>query len=97
MFTTTVTASSRSNNLRRVFVSFPLVAEGGYHFEMTSFRGGPVELYRRDSDGIYIYQGSVRAYAPGDELRDAFRAAWYAEQPSKAARDAFEKSASERF
>lgn len=101
-FTTIIHSSCRSRDLRRVFVSFPYVAppgvawdapHGGRHFEMTSYCGGAVELYLRNAEGIYMYQGSVRDYAPGAELAQAFRAAWYAEQPSKAARDAFEKSA----
>ena len=100
--TTVVTASSRTATLRRVFVTFPHVAppgaswtadHGGRHFELTSFKGGAVELYVRDADGIYMYQGNVRDYAPGAELCAAFRAAWYSAQPSKAARASFEASA----
>ncbi|GAC1475611.1 MAG: hypothetical protein PVSMB8_00370 [Vulcanimicrobiaceae bacterium] len=105
-FTMTITASDRSRNLRRVFVTMPHVAPPGVewfsdhrgrHFEMTSFRGGPVELYVRNADGIYMYQGTVRHYAPGDELRNAFRNAWLHEQPSAAARESFELSATNRW
>lgn len=104
-FTVVITSSERGANLRRVFLTMPHVAppgadwasdHGGRKFEMTSFRGGPVELYVQNRDGLMMYQGTVRSYAPGDNLRDAFRKAWYAEQPSQAARAAFEASAAER-
>ena len=103
-FTTIVTSSERGAALRRVFVTFPNVAPPGVEwgtphegrkFELTSYRGGPVELYVFNKEGIAMYQGSVRKYAPGEELRQAFREVWYAEQPSKAAREAFEASAAE--
>lgn len=105
-FTTVVTGSVRKPEIRTVYVTFPNVAPPGVSFEakhegrkfeMTSYRGGPVELYVLNQEGIYMYQGNVRNYAPGEELREAFRKAWYAEQPSKAAREAFEASASERI
>jgi hypothetical protein len=94
MFTTKVTSSVRNETLRTVYVTFPFAGPNGtaYEFEMTSFKGGTVELYRKSSDGIYMYQGTVRAYAGGAELREAFRKAWYSAQPSKAARAAFEQS-----
>ena len=88
--------------MRTVYVTFPNVAppgaawapgHGGRHFELTSYKGGPVEVYVRNAEGIYMHQGTVRYYAPGAELAQAFRAVWYAEQPSKAAREAFEASA----
>lgn len=103
-FTTVVTSSHRGAGLRQVFVTFPHVAppgvewtasHGGRRFELTSHRGGPVELYVFNQEGIPMYQGTVRQYAPGLELRQAFRSAWYSAQPSKAARAAFEASASE--
>lgn len=104
-FTTVVTDSFRSAKLRRVFVTFPHVAppgvdwrenHGGRRFELTSFQGGPVELYVfNETTGLPMYYGTVRQYAPGKELRQAFRAAWYSAQPSKAARAAFEASAAD--
>jgi hypothetical protein len=104
-FTTVVTDSCRTATLRRVFVTFPHVAppgvdwssnHGGRHFELTSFMGGPVEVYVRGKDGIYMYQGSVRDYAPGLELRNTFKAVWLKAQPSKAALASFEASAADR-
>jgi len=71
-FTTVVTDSCRTATLRRVFVTFPHVAppgvdwfsdHGGRHFELTSFKGGPVEVYVQHTDGLFIYQGSVRDLA----------------------------------
>jgi len=105
-FTTIVTDSCRTATLRRVFVTFPHVAppgadwsadHGGRHFELTSFKGGPVEVYVQNKDGIMMYQGTVRDYAPGLELRAALRAAWTSAQPSKAAKASFEASAADRF
>lgn len=104
-FTTVITDSSRTATLRRVFVTFPNVAppgadwregHGGRHFELTSFKGGAVEVYVRNSDGIYMYQGNVRDYAPGAELQAAFKAVWVKAQPSKAALASFEASAADR-
>lgn len=103
-FATVVTGSFRSAKLRQVFVTFTHVAppgvewtanHGGRKFELTSHQGGPVEVYVFGQDGIPMYQGTVRRYAPGLELRQALREAWYQEQPSKAARDAFEASAAD--
>lgn len=105
-FTTIVTDSCRTATLRRVFVTFPHVAppgadwtsdHGGRHFELTSFKGGPVEVYVQSRDGLMMYQGSVRDYAPGMELRNALKAAWLKAQPSKAALVSFEASAADRF
>ena len=89
-----VTGSVRNHILRTVYVTFPLCGPNGtdYEFEMTSFKGGCVELYRKNLEGIYMYQGTVRAYAGGEELREEFRKAWYSAQSSKAARAAFEAS-----
>ena len=104
-FTTVVTDSCRTETLRRVFVTFPHVApmgadwssdHGGRKFELTSFKGGAVEVYVESKDGIMMYQGSVRDYAPGLELRAALRAAWVSAQPSKAALKSFEMSAADR-
>ncbi len=104
-FTTVVTDSCRTATLRRVFVTFPHVAPPGVdwttkhegrRFELTSFKGGPVEVYVQGTDGIYMYQGSVRDYAPGLELRNALRAAWVSAQPSAAALKSFELSAADR-
>ncbi len=101
-FATVVTSSVRGAKLRQVFVTFTNVAPPGVDwnakhegrkFEMTSYRGGPVELYVLNKDGLPMYQGTVRKYAPGEDLRQAFREAWYEAQPSKAAREAFEASA----
>ncbi len=102
-FTMVVTRSVRAPNLRSVFVTFPHVAppgvdwnsdHGGRNFELTAFKGGAVEVYVFNTDGLPMYQGSVRSYAPGKELRDALLAAWVSEQPSQAARRSFELSAS---
>jgi hypothetical protein len=103
-FETEITRSDRGGNLRRVFFTFVNVAppgadwvtdHGGRKFELTSFKGGPVEVYVFNREGLPIYQGTVRRYAPGQELRQAFREIWNQEQTSKAARDAFEASAAE--
>lgn len=103
-FETNVTSSDRGGNLRRVFFTFVNVAppgaewtteHGGRKFELTSFKGGPVEVYVFNREGIPMYQGTVRRYAPGQKLRQAMREIWYQEQPSKAAREAFEASAKE--
>lgn len=104
-FTTVVTTAQRGAKLRRVLMTMPHVAppgaewtadHGGRHFEMCSFEGGPVELYMLYPNlGLYMHEGTVRRYAPGEGLRQAFRTAWYAAQPSKAARDAFEASAAD--
>ena len=98
-FTTIVTRSIRKPTLRSVYVTFPYVGPEGspYHFEMTSFKGGPVELYRQSKDGIMFFEGTIRDYAPGGEsLRQEFREAWYSQQPSQAARRSFELSAAKR-
>ncbi len=101
-FTTVVTDSSRTATLRRVFVTFPHVAprgvdwtanHGGRHFEMTSFKGGAVELYVVEA-GLASYVGTIANYAKGESLIAAFRKAWISAQPSKAARASFEASAS---
>jgi hypothetical protein len=100
-----VTDSCRTPTLRRVFVTFPHVAPPGVEwnanhegrrFELTSFKGGAVEVYvQNPNTGLWMYQGSVRDYAPGKELRDALRAAWVSVQPSKAALKSFNDSAKE--
>lgn len=94
MFTTKVTGSTRNETLRTVYVTFPFAGPNGtaYDFEMTSFKGGCVELYRKQADGLMRFEGTVRTYAGGEELREAFRKAWYSAQPSKVARAAFELS-----
>lgn len=102
-FTMVVTDSCRTKTLRRVFFTMPNVAPPGVDwtaqhegrkFELTSFKGGAVEVYvQNPKDGLWMYQGTVRSYAPGLELRAAFRAAWVSEQPSAAARESFEASA----
>lgn len=103
-FTTVVTASHRGATLRSVNVTFPNVAPPGVawearhegrKFEMVSYKGGRVELYVCNAEGLPMHYGTVRQYAPGEGLRQAFREAWYKEQPSAAARAAFEASASE--
>jgi len=103
-FEMVVTESFRKETIRSVRFTMPNVAppgadwtadHGGRHFELTSFKGGPVELYVRNKDGIYMHQGTVRQYAPGESLRAAFRAAWVSEQPSAAARQSFETSAAD--
>ena len=104
-FTTVVTSSSRNATLRSVFFVLPHVAppgvdwtpgHGGRHFDLTSFKGGPVEVYVRNAEGIYMFQGSVRDYAPGADLQAIFKAVWTKEQPSAAALKSFEDSAAIR-
>jgi hypothetical protein len=99
--TTVVTDTFRSARLRRVLFTMPHVAppgadcsspHGGRKFELASFQGNPVEVYVLNTDGLPMYQGTVRRYAPGESLRETLRAVWNAAQPSKAARDAFEAS-----
>jgi len=99
-YTTEVTESIRKPQIRTVYVTFPHVGENGtpYHFEMTSFQGGPVEVYWKSSEGIYMYQGSVKDYAPGStDLQEAFRKVWLQEQPSKEALASFEVSAKNSY
>lgn len=100
--TVIVTDSFRSAHLRRVFFTMPNVAprgadwasnHGGRHFELTSFKGGAVEVYLVEA-GLATHMGTVAQYAPGGGcLLAALRSAWYSAQPSKAAREAFEASA----
>jgi hypothetical protein len=94
MTTPKVTDSVRNKVIRQVFVTFPGVGPKGtdYEFEMTSYKGGCVELYRKQADGLMRYEGTIRAYAGSEELRAEFRKAWYSAQPSKAARESFEAS-----
>jgi len=96
-----VTQVDRGSNLRRVFVTFPNVAPPGADFssrgegrkmELTSFRGGAVEVYVESSTGIMMYQGTVRDYFPTESGQKILRAVWYAEQKSAAARASFEAS-----
>jgi hypothetical protein len=97
--TMTITGSSRTarpfdgKTLRRVFVTLPNVGtqEGGLQMELTSFDGQAVEVYTL-SEGIMMYRGTVRSYFPCPQGQAWLRAAWLHEQPSKAARKAFEAS-----
>jgi hypothetical protein len=83
MITTVVTEATRTKTLRRVFFTMPFVAppgvewtapHNGRRFELTSFKGGPVEVYCfNETTGLPMYQGTVRRYAPGLELRAANR------------------------
>lgn len=107
-FTTVVTSSSRNATIRTVKFTMPHVCppgvdwapglnHGGRKFELTSFKGGAVEVYVEDpTTGIYMYQGNVRSYAPGESLRTCFKDVWVKEQPSAAALKSFEMSAAER-
>lgn len=92
--TTVITEVRRGPKCRSVFFTFPNVGENGLHFELTSFQGGPVEVYTRNSDGIYMFRGTVKSYYPGGI--DTMRQIWIAGQPSDAARASFEASASTR-
>jgi hypothetical protein len=103
---TKITGSHRSATLRTVYVTLVNVAppgqpwtpgHGGRQIELTSFQGGPVEVYERTSDGLYRSRGSLKDYLPsGGSTLEALRAAWLSEQPSRAARTAFETSEQNR-
>ncbi len=92
-YTVSVECIERGPVCRRVFFHLPFVCGdvGGLHYELTSYKGGAVEVYVRNSDGIYMWRGSIAQHMPGG--CETFRAVWYAAQPSKAARTAFEASA----
>jgi len=80
----------RRPDLRTVYIVLPYV-DGGRTYELTSFRGGEVELYVVTPTDPPRYVGSPRRYFPGEtnSVRDMLRTAWLREQPSAAARVAF--------
>lgn len=105
--TPSITESSRGTDsygrsLRIVKIMFPGL---GFEFNMTSFNGGTIELYKRDVDlgeSIERYMGTIRDYFPGgcteifngrrNKFIDDLASAWFKCQPSKAARRAFKQS-----
>lgn len=93
----TITETRRGPKTRSVKLRLDNVA-GAREIELTSFEGRPVEVYVEDvSCGVFMYQGTIAAYAPVNRANNAitatFAKAWFGEQKSKAARIAFETSA----
>jgi hypothetical protein len=84
MFDFSIVSSTKSPGLRRV-----ILTTLGRKVELTSFQGGPVEVYLFTPEGLALYQGGVASFAPGAALRATLRAAWRKAQPSAAAMAAF--------
>lgn len=75
-------------DVRSVFLRF-----GTFDLELTSFRGGKIEVYSM-SEGLATFRGYLNEYAPvlGCVLRRLLSEAWLRGQPSQAARRALELS-----